>query len=144
MVLAAALLLLAQASIGIVVNLDLKIPSRHPGAHPSGYFARSLRGVTWAITHGPPALAVHAALGVALIFIVIGIATSELRLRRRAVAVWSTIAASLVIGAGFNGASFLDFNDNTSSLIMALLALAAIACYSIVMFLLAGAPNGSG
>jgi hypothetical protein len=27
-----------------------------------------------------------------------------------------------VIGAGFNGASFLDFNDNTRPLIMALLA----------------------
>jgi hypothetical protein len=49
-----------------------------------------------------------------------------------------------VIGAGFNGASFLDFNDNTSSLVMALLALAAVACYSAVMFVLADTPHGGG
>jgi hypothetical protein len=31
------------------------------------------------------------------------------------------LAVLLVIGAGFNGASFLDFSTNISSLIMALL-----------------------
>jgi hypothetical protein len=41
-----------------------------------------------------------------------------------------------VIGAGFNGASFLDFAHNSSSLIMALLALAAIGCYAIALMLL--------
>ena len=46
-----------------------------------------------------------------------------------------------MIGAGFNGASFLDFNDTTSSLITALLALAAVGCYSVVLFLLVGAQN---
>ncbi len=143
MTLAAALLLLVQASIGMVVNLYVTIPTRHPGAHPSGYFGGSLRSFIWAITHGAPALAVHAALGVALVLIVIGVAINALRLGRRALAVWSSIAALMVIGAGFNGASFLDFNDNTSSLIMALLAFAAIACYSVVMFLLAGPPHVS-
>jgi hypothetical protein len=44
----------------------------------------------------------------------------------------------MVIGAGFNGASFLDFNDNISSLIMALLAFGAIACYAIALFALNG------
>ncbi|MBV9944672.1 MAG: hypothetical protein JO262_21285 [Solirubrobacterales bacterium] len=142
--LAAILLLLIQAAVGMVVNLYVAIPIRHPGAHPSGYFGGSLRSVIWAITHGAPALAVHAALGVALVFIVIGIAINALRLRKRVgIVVWSTIAASVVIGAGFNGASFLDFNDSTSSLIMALLAFAAVACYSVVMFLLAGAPPSS-
>lgn len=70
--------------------------------------------------------------------IVIGIAINALRLGGRAIGIWTSVAALLVIGAGFNGASFLDFNDNTSSLIMALLAIAAVACYSTVMFLLAG------
>ncbi|MBV9797431.1 MAG: hypothetical protein JO039_05215 [Solirubrobacterales bacterium] len=141
MALAATLLLLIQSAIGMLVNLYVTIPGRHPGAHPSQYFGGSLRSVTWAIIHGAPALAVHAALGVALVFIVIGTVIDALRLRRRAIVVWSSIAASLVIGAGFNGASFLDFNDSTSSLIMALLAFTAIACYSVVMFLLAGARH---
>jgi hypothetical protein len=102
-----------------------------------------LHSVAWAIGHGAAALAVHAALGIVLAVTVVVIAIVAFRLASRAVAVWSVIAAALVIGAGFNRASFLDFNDNSSSLIMALLAFAAIACYSVVMFLLAVASHGS-
>jgi hypothetical protein len=136
MAFATTLLLLVQSAIGIVVNLYVAIPAQHPGAHPSDYFAGSFHSVVWAIAHGAVGLAVHAALGVALVFIVIGIAINALRLGGRAVGVCSTLAAMLVIGAAFNGASFLDFNHNTSSLIMALLAFGAVACYSGVMFLL--------
>jgi hypothetical protein len=141
MTFAAVLVLLVQAAIGIVVNLYVVIPRQHPGAHPSDYFSGSFHGVVWAIAHGAVALAVHAALGVALALIVIGIAINATRLGSRAIGVWSTIAALLVIGAGFNGASFLDFNDNTSSLIMALLAFGALACYSVAMFRLGEAPD---
>lgn len=141
MAFAATLLVLVQAAIGMVVNLYVVIPTNHPGARPSDYFGGSFHSVVWAIAHGAVALAVHAALGVALVFIVIGIAINALRLGDRAIAVWSSLAALLVIGAGFNGASFLDFNDNTSSLVMALLAFAAVACYSVVMFLFAGMPD---
>ncbi len=142
MALAATLLVLLQAAIGIVVNLYVTIPARHPGAHPAEYFGGSLRSLAWAIVHGPLSLAVHATLGLALVLIAIGIAVDALRLRGRAITVWSTIAAALVIGAGFNGASFLDFNDNTSSLLMALLAFAAAACYAVVMFVLTDPPLG--
>lgn len=141
MAFAAMLLLLAQSAIGMVVNLYVMIPHHHPGAHPSDYFGGSFHGVVWAIAHGAVGLAFHAAFGVALVFIVIGIAINALRVGSRVIAVWSSVGAVLVIGAGFNGASFLDFNDITSSLIMALLAFAAIACYSVVMFLLAGVPD---
>lgn len=53
---------------------------------------------------------------------------------------------SLVIGAGFNGASFVDFNHNVSSLLMALLALGALSCYLVVLYLLPGRdlPAGKG
>jgi len=89
MALAATLLLLIQAAIGMVVNLYVSIPIHHPGARPSDYFGGSLRSVTCAITHGVLALAVHATLGLALVLIVIGIAINAIRLRRRAEAVWS-------------------------------------------------------
>jgi len=46
-----------------------------------------------------------------------------------------------VIGAGLNGASFLDFGGNISSLIMAVLSFAAVACFSVALFLL-GASLG--
>ena len=53
---------------------------------------------------------------------------------------WSVLAGLFVIGAGFNGASFLDFAHNISSLIMALLSLVAIGCYATALILL-GAPT---
>jgi hypothetical protein len=137
----ATLLVLVQAAIGMVVNLYVAVPTRHPGAHPSEYFGGSFHSVAWAIAHGAVALAVHAAFGLALVLVAGSIAIDALRLHHRAISVWSSVAALLVIGAGFNGASFLDFNDNTSSLIMALLALAATACYSVVTFLLSDPPR---
>jgi len=119
----------------MVVNLEVTIPLRHPGAKPSNYFAGSFHSVVWSIAHGPVALAIHAAFGLVLVLTVIGVAIYALRLREGVLAAWSTLAALLVIGAGFNGASFLDYNKNASSLIMALLAFAAVGCYSVVMFL---------
>ncbi len=84
---------------------------------------------------------IHAVLGLALVVTVIAIAIRALKVSNRAVVVWSVLAGALVIGAGFNGASFLDFNDSISSLIMALLALSAVACYSVALFLLSATPQ---
>jgi hypothetical protein len=84
----------------------------------------------------------HAALGLALAVFAVAAAVWAIRSREPAVAAWTLVAGLLVIGAGFNGASFLDFAHDVSSLIMALLAFAAIACYSIAL-LFAGRPGGS-
>jgi len=137
MILAAILLVLVQAGIGMVVNLYVTIPASHPGAHPADYVTGSFRSVAWAIGNGGPALVVHASLGLALAVAVIGVAGRALRLGRPAVGVLSVLAMLLVIGAGFNGASFLDFNQNVSSLIMALLTLGALGCYAAALCLLA-------
>jgi hypothetical protein len=72
---------------------------------------------------------------------VLTIALRSLKVANRAIGAWSTLAGCLVIGAAFNGASFLDFNNNISSLIMALLALSAVGSYSAALFLL-GATHG--
>lgn len=136
MLVTVVLAILAQASLGMAVNLYVAVPARHPGAKPSDYFAGSYHSVVWAIGHGAAALAAHAALGLALIVLAFGVAAHAIRLGRRAVMVWSILGGLLVIGAGFNGASFLDFGHNTNSLIMALLAFAAIASYTAAQFLL--------
>jgi hypothetical protein len=140
MILAAIVLVLVQSGIGMDVNLFVVIPAQHPGARPSSYFGGSARSVAWAVAHGAPALVVHAVLGLALGLLVIGVAVYAIRLGRRPVGAWSVLAGLLVIGAGFNGASFLDFNNDISSLIMALLAFGAVACYSAASYLLAGQP----
>jgi hypothetical protein len=136
LVLGAILAVLAQAGIGMVVNLYASIPAQHPGAHPSSYFTGSARSVVWAISHGALALAIHATLGIVVVVFAIAVALSAVRGSTRAVKIWLILAAGLVIGAGFNGASFLDFNHDTSSLLMALLAFGSVVCYSISLFLL--------
>ena len=134
--LGAVVLVLVQAGIGMVVNLDVTIPAHHPGARPANYFSGSASSIGWAITHGAAALAIHATLGLAVAVLVIGVAVRSFAVASRPVRAWSVLAALLVIGAGFNGASFLDFNNDVSSLIMAMLAFAAVACYSVVLYLL--------
>ena len=77
MILAAMLLVLVQAATGMVVNLHVTIPARHPGANPSNYLIGSFHSVAWAIVHGAVALAIHAALG--LILVVIRSASPSMR-----------------------------------------------------------------
>ena len=131
---------LAQYAIGMVVNLFVTIPARHPGAQPSNYFTGSAASLGWATTHGAVSLTAHAVLGVVLVVAAVGVAVLAVLLGRRGVTVVAVLAAACVIGAGFNGASFLDFNQDVSSLIMALLAAAAIACYAVILYLLTGDP----
>lgn len=42
LLLGAILVLLVQAGVGMVVNLDVNVPADHPGARPSNYLAGSL------------------------------------------------------------------------------------------------------
>ncbi len=133
---AAIVLVLVQAGLGMVVNLYVTVPAQHPGTDAANYFAGSLHSVAWAIAHGAATLAVHTTLGLALIAFVVGTAVHAMRSERRAIGGWSVLAGLFVIGAGFNGASFLDFAHNINSLIMALLALAAIGCYTTALMLL--------
>lgn len=137
----AGILVVTQVAVGMVVNLYVTVPKHHPGAEPSNYFTGSSRSVAWAISHAPAALAVHAALGLALVLIALALAIRALLLRAGWVAFATVLAAGLVIGAGFNGASFLDFGGmNISSLLMALLALGALVCYLLGGYLL-GSPS---
>lgn len=129
-------LLLVQCGFGIVVNLYAKIPATHPGAKPGNYFSGSLRSVGWAIGEGPLSLAVHAALGLAFVLFAAHAIRRVLVVRDGLLTSLCVLAAALAIGAGFNGASFLDFAHASSSLIMALLAFGAIGAYASALALL--------
>lgn len=129
-------LVLIQAAVGMVVNLYVEIPANHPGADPSNYFTGSYHSVAWALSQSPVALASHAGLGLIAAVGAIGVAALSLRHRSPWVKVLSWLAAGLVVGAGFNGASFVDFGHDYSSLIMALLAFGAVACYVLILDLL--------
>jgi len=135
LILVTAILVLVQAALGMVVNLYVAVPTDHPGAQASDYITGSASSIGWAISHGALSLAVHASLGLALVVLAVWVTVRAAVLRRRAVAGWLIPAALLTIGAGFNGASFLDYNVNVSSLIMALLAFGALLCYTVAIYL---------
>jgi hypothetical protein len=134
-VLAVLGLLLGQYVIGMAVNLYTHIAADHPGARPANYLSGSVRSVGWAIGSGPATLAAHAALGLFLVMAAMVVVALAIGTRRRATTVAAVLGAGFIIGAGFNGASFLDFNHDISSLIMSLLFALATLSYIALLTL---------
>lgn len=131
----ALLLLATQFLIGMVVNLYVQVPSTHPGAGASEYFSGVVQGVIWAMTHSTLALLVHTVLGLLLVlasFVLIGLAIAS---RHRLWIVLSILGWIGVCGAGFNGASYLNYGHDFSSLLMSVGFLLATVCYTLVFSL---------
>jgi hypothetical protein len=83
----------------------------------------------------PAILAAHAALGLFLVLAAAIVLALAIGTRRRATMISAVLGVVFIIGAGFNGASFLDFSDNISSLIMSLLFALATLAYVVVFAL---------
>jgi len=128
--LAACVLLLVQYLLGMVVNVYVVLPARHPGAAAADYFSGAAAGLAWLISAGSGWAAAHAALGMALAAAAIASAVLTWGRGSRAIAGLLVLGALAVIGAGFNGASFLDYGHAFSSMIMAGLWALALACYA--------------
>jgi len=129
--------LLAQFGIGMWVNLFTTIPLSHPGHGANEFFTGTYHSVAWAETspHAPLILAIHAGLGLLLVVGSVWLAVLAIRSRRRAV-IWAAVLGALfIIGAGFNGGSFLDYNKDVNSYLMALLFAAAVLCYVVILAL---------
>ena len=128
--------LLIQFGLGMYVNLFANIPLNHPGHGANDFFAGSYHSVAWAETspHVPLILAFHAGLGLLLVLGSVWLAVLAIR-GRRAGFVWAAVLGALfILGAGFNGASFLNYNQDANSYVMALL-FAAVLCYIIILAL---------
>ncbi len=125
----ACLLLVAQYLLGMVVNLFVTIPAHRPG----NYFAGAVSGIALAMRNGPAWLAVHVAFGLALVVASLIIAATSSG-NGRGVAVTSGLGSLAIIGAAFNGASFLAYAQNFSSMIMAGLWAVALGCYATGLF----------
>ncbi len=142
--LTACALLLIQYLLGMAVNLYVTLPGRHPGAGARNYFTGAVSGLAWVIAHGPGWAAAHAAFGLALA----AAALASIALARgqgsRAITGTSVLGALAVVGAGFNGASFLNYGHAFSSMIMAGLWALALACYLTGIFLAARHSPGPG
>jgi hypothetical protein len=129
--------LLVQFGLGMYVNLFAHIPLTHPGHGAKNFFAGSYHSVAWAETsaQAPLILAFHAGLGLLLVLGSLWLAVLAIR-GRRAAFVWAAVLGALfILGAGFNGASFLNYNEDANSYVMALLFAAAVLCYIVLLAL---------
>lgn len=123
------MLLLAQYLLGMVVNLYVTLPGRHPGAAASDYFTAAASGLAWVISDGPAWAGAHAAFGLALVVAALASIALTWRQHSRLATATAVLGALAIVGAGFNGASFLDYGHAFSSMIMAGLWALALACY---------------
>lgn len=122
------LLLVAQFLFGMAVNLFVKIPGNHPGAHPAEYFSGVEQSVSWALVQGAPWLQLHAGFGLVLSAVALIMLLVAIFGRRRGWLLSSIFGFIGIVGAGFNGGSFLNYNEDFSSMLMASgLALAMIS-----------------
>ncbi|HXW44381.1 MAG TPA: hypothetical protein VEL03_06325 [Streptosporangiaceae bacterium] len=134
-------LLIAQFVLGMITNLYVIVPTHHPGTGESDYFAAAAVSVAWSIGHGEIWLAAHAALGLALAVTAIVLVAAAVRSRERTWIVASVLGACFLIGAGFNGASFLIFGQNYSSLLMSALFALSLGSYLTALFRTARTPR---
>jgi len=126
--------LLVQFGLGMFINLFVQIPADHSGASPSEYFSGVARSVSWAIGHGAIALSIHAVLGLLLVLGSISLAVRGVRSGRRVIGWASSLGAVAILAAGFNGGSFLNYNEDVNSLLMASFFGTAVLCYAVVLF----------
>ena len=130
------LLLVAQFLVGMAVNLFVTIPKHHPGARPPEYFSGALQSVTWALLgSGLLWLVVHVVVGILVFLFAIALLVTAIRAGRRGFAWAAGFGLVGVIAAGFNGASFLNYNEDFSSMLMSGGFALALTAYFIALLL---------
>jgi len=131
----ALVMLIAQFMLGMAVNLFVKIPTNHPGSNPPEYFSGVAQSVTWAILHGNVLVAVHAGFGLVLVIAAVGTLVQAIGNRRRGIVLSAVFGFIGVLGAGFNGGSYLNYHEDFSSMLMATGFAIAVVAYSAGLYL---------
>jgi hypothetical protein len=124
-----------QFLAGMLLNLFVTIPSKHAGSSGSNYVSQSSHSLTWTLSGaGGWELAVHVYLGLLLVIGSLSLFIRAMALHDRQWSITGALATLFTLGAFFNGLSFVDFNKDFSSMIMATCWLVAVS--SIVYGLL--------
>jgi len=132
--------LIIQFLLGMAVNLFVTIPTNHPVADAPEYFGGVVQSVTWAILHGHVLLIIHASLGLLLVLNALGLLIAAIGTRSRDLITVTSFGLFGVLAAGFNGGSFLNYNQDFSSMLMATFFAVAVVSYSVGLFV-TGRPN---
>jgi hypothetical protein len=116
-----------QFLAGMLLNLFVTIPSKHPGSSGSNYVSQSSHSLIWTLSGaGGWELTVHVYLGLLLVIGSLSLFFRAIRLHDKRWLIAGGLAALFTLGAFFNGLSFIDFNKDFSSMIMATCWLAAV------------------
>jgi nitric oxide reductase large subunit len=134
--------LIAQFLLGMVTNLFVQVPLNHPGANPPEYFSGVVQSVTWAILHGPSLwLTLQAVLGLLLVVFGFRLLVPAIRSRNRTAIITAVTGAVAMLGAGFNGGSYLNYHEDFSSMIMASFFGIAVTAYVVGLWALPLQPG---
>jgi len=124
-------LLAAQFLVGMLVNLFVQVPAVHPGANAPEYFSGVVQGVAWALLHAPLWLLVHTIVGLLLFIAALVLIGFAIATRRKAWIIVSVVGLLGIMLGGFNGASFMNYGHDFSSLLMSIGFLLAAIPYTI-------------
>jgi hypothetical protein len=129
-------MLIVQFVLGMAANLFVSITRQHPGANPGNFFEGAAQSVFWAATQSPVVLLLHAILGLLILLNGIVIAVRAFQLTDASVRLFALLGLVGVLAAGFNGAAFLEFNQDVNSFIMSIGFAVAAAFYTQILFVL--------
>ncbi len=141
--LALLVLLIVQFLVGMAVNLFVTIPRDHPGANPPEYFTGVAQSVAWALLHGNPLLILHAALGLIIAAFSLSLLVRGIQTRTRSIVLATSFGALGVVVAGLNGGSFLNYDEDFSSMIMAGGFAVAVVSYLVGLYFMPRSPIAS-
>jgi hypothetical protein len=118
--------------VGMALNLFANLPDNHPGSTGSlNYFVRSLHSYGWAITiGGGAALFLHVLIGTGLLFGSIVLLVFAVKSHMKTWIWLSALGLFGILMAFSNGLSFLDYNHDLSSFLMAMGFLLATGSYT--------------
>jgi len=126
-------LTLVQYLLGMVLNLFVVISRQHPGASGSDYFVRAYQSMVWGLTHGG-VLAFHIGLGIVLLLGSIRLAVATWAVAQPRVRTVGVAGSLAILAAAFNGASFLNYNEDVNSMLMAAFFAIALFCFAWTLF----------
>jgi hypothetical protein len=127
--LAATIMMLVQIALGFAVAQAVVVPSRDATSSV-------LTAVGRALSNGPVALTVHVVVGLILIIAALTVTARAVLVRQRLVLALSLIGLIAVVLANITGARFVGSSQDSASTAMEVLAVVALVCYLINLYIL--------
>ena len=117
-----SLMLIAEYGLGIGVNLYVRVPAADRGNGLASAVGRAL-------TSQPVLLAIHAGLGLLLLFAAVNVLIRAIRARHRFAIAASVTGLLAITSAAVSGANFVSDSKAAASMAMAVMTGIALMCY---------------